>query len=200
MKNLYLSLLLIMLSAPSSASDVISKLFLAPPQSSVNILSFYDSDKVKNQLNFTAVIRDQTIGTVKSPLEFTIKLNNDDSYLQIIFEQPSKNQLTMRMIGIDVDDHGTPMTAVQNKKTKKISLLNPPTRKKSKGLPNKAFNLASTSYMKVAITGLQNRAIKIDIKIGEQIEMYLVDVNFGINRVDIAHLSGELNLFNFTYE
>jgi len=189
-----------MLSAPSSASDVISKLFLAPPQSSVNILSFYDSDKVKNQLNFTAVIRDQTIGTVKSPLEFTIKLNNDDSYLQIIFEQPSKNQLTMRMIGIDVDDHGTPMTAVQNKKTKKISLLNPPTRKKSKGLPNKAFNLASTSYMKVAITGLQNRAIKIDIKIGEQIEMYLVDVNFGINRVDIAHLSGELNLFNFTYE
>ena len=200
MKNLYLSLFLILFSAPSSASDVISKLFLAPPQSSVNILSFYDSDKIKNQLNFTAVIRDETISTIKSPLEFQIKLSDDDSHLQIIFEQSSKNKLTMEMIGEDVNDNGIPMTAVSDKKTKKITLLNPPTRKKLKNLPNKVFNLASTSYMKVLITGLQNRAIKIDIKIGEQIETYLIDVNFGINRVDIGHLSGELNLFNFTYE
>ena len=200
MKNIYLLLLLTIFTAPSAASTVISKLFLTPPKSSVNILSFYDIDKIKNQLNFTAIIRDQTIGIIKSPLKFKIKLSDDDSNLQIIFEQPSKDQLTMHMIGVEVNDHGTPMTAVQDKKTKKITLLNPPTRIKLEGLPHKAFNLASTSYLKVAITGLQNRAIKIDIKIGEQIETYLVDVNFGINSVDIAHLSGELNLFNFTYE
>jgi hypothetical protein len=54
--------------------------------------------------------------------------------------------------------------------------------------------------MKVKVTGLQERTLKIDINIGDQIESYLVDLNFGINSVDIGHLSGELNLLNLTYE
>jgi len=200
MKNLYLLLLLITFSASSVASTVISKLFLAPPQSSVNILSFYDIDQVKNKLELTARIGLKTISKTQDLLKFQIKLQNGDSNLYVIFEQLADNQLKMHTVGVEVNDNGTPMTAVQDKKTKKITLLNPPTRKKLKNLPNKVFNLVSTSYIKVAITGLQERTIKIDIKVGEQIETYLVDVNFGINSIDIGHLSGELNLLNLTYE
>lgn len=54
--------------------------------------------------------------------------------------------------------------------------------------------------MKVSVTGLQNRTLKIDIKLGEEVESYLVDVNFGINSIDVAHLAGELNLLNFIYQ
>lgn len=92
------------------------------------------------------------------------------------------------------------MTAVQDKNTKKITLLNPPERKILTELPNTSFEIKSFSTMKVAVIGLQVRTLKVDINIGDQIESYLVDLNFGINSVDIGHLSGELNLLNLTYE
>ena len=104
------------------------------------------------------------------------------------------------MVGVEVNDNGTPMTAVQDKKTKRITLFNPLDRKKLKDLPNKTFHRADSSFMKVSVTGLQNRTLKIDIKLGEEVESYLVDVNFGINSIDVAHLAGELNLLNFIYQ
>jgi len=200
MKNLYLFLLLITFSASSVASTVISKLFLESPQSAANILSFEDIDQVKNKLEFTAWIRAKTINKTQSRLKFKIRLQNSNSNLHIVFEQLANNQLKMHMVGVEVNDNGTPMTAIQDKKTKKITLLNPPERKKLTELPNKSFEIKSFSTMKVAVTGLQERTLKIDINIGNQIESYLVDVNFGINSVDIGHLSGELNLLNLTYE
>ncbi len=200
MKNLYLLLLLITFSTSSVASTVISKLFLESPQSAANILSFEDIDQVKNKLEFTAWIRAKAINKTQNLLKFKITLKNSNSNLHIVFEQLANNQLKMHMVGVEVNDNGTPMTAVQDKKTKKITLLNPPERKKLTELPNKSFEIKSFSTMKIAVTGLQERTLKIDINIGNQIESYLVDVNFGINSVDIGHLSGELNLLNLTYE
>nr|ALK44367.1 hypothetical protein [Colwellia sp. C1] len=200
MKNIHLFLFLFVFYVPYSSSSVISKLFLESPQSATNILSFEDIDQVKNSLEFTSWIRVKTIDKTQSRLKFQVSLKNGNSHLRIIFEQLANNKLKMHMVGVEINDNGIPMTAVKDKKTQKITLLNPPERKKLTELPNKSFEIKSFSTMKVAVTGLQERTLKIDINIGNQIESYLVDVNFGINSVDIGHLSGELNLLNLTYE
>ena len=200
MKNLYLSLFLIVFSVQSIASTVISRLFLDPPEPSVNILSFEDKDYIKNQLDFITVIRNKKIGRFQSLFKFQITLSNGNSHLRVIFEQTEHSLIKMHMVGVEVNDNGTPMTAVQDKKTKRITLFNPLDRKKLKDLPNKTFHRADSSFMKVSVTGLQNRTLKIDIKLGEEVESYLVDVNFGINSIDVAHLAGELNLLNFIYQ
>lgn len=130
MKNLYFSLFLTIFSVQSIASTVISRLFLEPPEPSVNVLRFEGKEHIKNQIDFITIIRNKKMGGFQSFLKFQITLSNRNSHLRIIFEQAEHCLLKMHMVCVEVNDNGPPVTAVQDTKTKKITLLNSPDRKK----------------------------------------------------------------------